>query len=83
VGRASGLWAEVGGQARAFEGQVDLAFLATVAGHLAHCDACWARWIDQEVPGELLTAAVRRTPAWAVFKPLAGEIRERRRRGGR
>jgi hypothetical protein len=82
VGRADGLAAEVAGDRRSFAGQVDLAFLATVGGHMRRCDSCWAVWIDQEVPGELLTAAVRRIPAWEVFRPVVAEIRAARGRSG-
>lgn len=79
VNRATGLWTHVGEDPRAFAGQVDLAFLATVAAHLRRCEQCWKPWIDTEVPVELLTAAVRRTPAGEVFKVLMREIRAQRR----
>jgi hypothetical protein len=79
VSRAGGLWAETGGDLRGFLGQVDLAFLATVAGHMRRCEACWEPWMDQEVPGELLTRAVMRIEAWAVLRAVVGEIRERGR----
>lgn len=82
VNRAEGLMAHVGGDPRAFAGQVDLAFLATVAGHLRRCPRCWLVWVDSEVPAELLTAAVRRTPAWEVFRVLVREIGAQRRAGG-
>lgn len=82
VNRSQGLWAHVDGDARAFAGQVDLAFLATVAGHLRRCERCWLEWIDGETPAELLTAAVRRTAAWEVYRVLLREIRAQRGRGG-
>lgn len=80
VNRAGALWALVDGDRRAFEGQVDLAFLATVAGHLRRCAVCDREWVDGEVPLDLLTAAVRRIPAWEVFRPLVREIRASRGR---
>lgn len=75
VGRSWGLWTEVEGEQRSFLGQVDLAFLATLAGHMRRCEDCWVEWMDHEVPGELLTEAVRRIPAWEVFRALVKEIR--------
>src|SRR4051812_11566802 len=63
VNRAGGLWALVDGEERAYLGQVDLAFLATVAGHVRRCEECPLAWVDGEVPLDLLTAAVRRTAA--------------------
>jgi hypothetical protein len=68
-------------------GQIDLAFLATVAGHLRRCEKCWRKWADGETPVDLLTAAVRTTPAWEVFRPVVMEIHAQqgrgRRRGGK
>lgn len=86
VGRAQGLWEQAGGDESGFLGLVDLAFLATLGGHLERCEQCWDRWIDQEVPGELLTRAVDRIPAREIFRPVLREIRAqwgrgRRRRG--
>lgn len=78
VNRSWGLWTEVGGDRRSFLGQVDLAFLATLAGHMRRCEDCWEEWIDHEVPGELLTDAVRRIPAWEIFRALVKEIRAQR-----
>jgi hypothetical protein len=87
VNRAEALWTEVGGELPAFLGQVDLAFLATVAGHLRRCEKCWKPWIDGETPVELITRAVERTPAWEVFRPVVMEIHAQqgrgRRRGGK
>jgi hypothetical protein len=87
VGRAWGLWEQVDGEESAFLGLVDLAFLATLGAHMERCEQCWDRWIDQEVPGELLTRAVERIPAREVFRPVLKEIRAQwgrgRRRGGK
>lgn len=83
VNRAEGIWLETGGDPAAFEGQVDLAFLATVAAHLRRCERCWKEWIDGERPVDLLTAAVGRIPAGEVFKVLVKEIRAQRGRGRR
>jgi hypothetical protein len=87
VSRARGLWEETAGDAVAFQGQIDLAFLATVAGHLRRCEKCWRKWADGETPVDLLTAAVRTTPAWEVFRPVVMEIHAQqgrgRRRGGK
>lgn len=82
VNRAEGLWRHVGRDRRAFEGQVDLAFLATVAGHLERCEVCWRTWVDGEMPVEMLSAAVARIPAGQVFRVLVKEIRAQRRAGG-
>lgn len=81
VNRAEGLWAHTGGDPVGFAGQVDLAFLATVAGHLRRCETCWRTWVDGEVPVQLLTAAVRRTKAGEIWKVLEREIRAQRGRG--
>lgn len=78
VNRAERLWRHVDGDQTSFEGQVDLAFLATVGAHLERCTRCWQTWIDGEVPVELLTAAVRRIPAWEVYRVLLREIRAQR-----
>jgi hypothetical protein len=78
VNRADGLWLAVEGQVGAFLGQVDLAFLATVAGHLRRCERCWKEWADGETPVELLTRAVERIPAGEIFKVLVKEIRAQR-----
>jgi hypothetical protein len=83
VNRAGGLWALVDGEQREFLGQVDLAFLATVAGHVRRCEECPLVWVDGEVPLDLLTAAVRRTAAWEVFRPVLREIRVAQGRSGR
>jgi hypothetical protein len=87
VSRARGLWEETAGDAVAFQGQIDLAFLATVAGHLRRCEKCWRPWIDGETPVELITRAVERIPAGQVFRVLVKEIRAQqapgRRRGGK
>jgi hypothetical protein len=87
VHRAEGVWISVEGSEQAFDGEVDLAFLATVAGHLRRCERCWKEWADGECPVELLTRAVERIPAGEVFRVLVKEIRanrpglQRRRRG--
>jgi hypothetical protein len=60
---------------QAYLGQVDLAFLATVAAHLERCETCEKRWIDGEVPYELLTSAVRRRPAGSLLAVIAREQR--------
>jgi hypothetical protein len=78
INRSWGLWSEVERDQRSFLGQIDLAFLATLAGHMRRCEDCWADWIDGEVPGELLTEAVRRIPAWEIFRALVKEIRAQR-----
>jgi hypothetical protein len=83
VNRAEALWIEVAGDERAFGGQVDLAFLATVAAHLRRCERCWKAWIDGETPVELITRAVARIPAGEIFRPLVKEIRAQRRPGRR
>jgi hypothetical protein len=77
VARADGLWTHVGAEERPFLGQVDLAFLGTLAGHLRRCEDCWKNW-SGERPGELLTRAVRKRPMGAVFTALVTEIREGR-----
>lgn len=71
--------ASVGGDLRAFDGQVDLAFLATMAGHLRRCEDCWAEWIDRERPVDLLTRAVQLGPARDVFGAVLKEVRADRR----
>lgn len=78
VNRADGLWDEVEGDQRSFLGQVDLAFLATVAAHLRRCERCWKEWADGETPVDLLTAAVRRIPAWEIFRAVLKEVRAHR-----
>jgi hypothetical protein len=80
VNRAEGLWQECGRDRAGFLGQVDLAFLATLAGHLRRCEWCWREWADGEVPVDLLTAAVRRIPAGEVFRAVLTEIRATRTR---
>lgn len=79
VNRAQGLWAHVGGRTAAFEGQVDLAFLATVGAHIGRCPVCEKRWVDGEIPYELLTAAVKRRPFGRLLVMVAREIRAQRR----
>lgn len=80
--RAQALWVRVDRDETAFLGQVDLVFLATVAGHLRRCPECSVAWVDGEVPMDLLTAAVRRIPAWAVFQPVLREMRSAAGRSG-
>lgn len=77
------LWERVGRDERAFGGQVDLAFLGTLAGHLHRCELCWREWADGQVPVVLLTEAVQRRRAGDVLRPLLREIRASRRRSGR
>lgn len=79
VNRAGGLMASVDGDLRAFDGQVDLAFLATVAAHLERCQTCWKEWVDREVPVDLVTAAVQRGSAGDVFAAVLKEVRAHRR----
>lgn len=79
INRAWGLMASVDGDLRAFDGQVDLAFLATVAAHLERCAVCWKTWVDREVPVEMITAAVQRTEARDVFGAVLKEVRAQRR----
>lgn len=79
--RAQSLWVAVERDERVFLGQIDLAFLATVAAHLRRCEKCWETWIDGEVPVDLLTQAIRKIPAWEVFKPLLREARLQMGRG--
>lgn len=83
VARAGGLWAHVGGDQRAFLGQVDLAMLGTLAGHLRRCEDCWKDWAGGEPPGALLTAAIRKRPMGAVFTAMVTEIRAEQRDGRR
>lgn len=78
INRARGLWAETRDE-RSFLGQVDLAFLATLAAHLGRCDACWKEWVDRETPVDLLTEAVRRSAARDVFGAVMKEVRAQRR----
>jgi hypothetical protein len=75
VNRANALWESAEQEERAFHGEVDLAFLATVAAHLNRCEKCWEVWMDGERPVDLLTQAVRRIPAWEVFRPMLREAR--------
>ena len=74
MARVPGLWRHVGGDRQAFLGQVDLALLGTLAGHLRRCEDCWKEWGDQ-VPAGLLSEAVGRRPAGDVLRPLLKEIR--------
>jgi len=77
VNRSEGLFRAASGIEAAFLGQVDLAFLATVAAHLEGCERCEKRWIDGEVPYEMLTSAVRRRPAGSLLAVIAREQRAR------
>lgn len=83
VVRSGGLLALVDRDEAAFLGQVDLAFLGTLAGHLKRCEDCWKEWGGQERPALLLTEAVRRRPAGDAFRPVLREIRAARGRSGR
>lgn len=83
VSTAGTLWLKVDRDLDAFGGQVDLAFLSTLAGHLRRCEDCWKEWIDGETPVQLLTAAVGRRPAGAVFRPLVREMRSAQGRSRR
>jgi len=80
VHRAEGLWDETAGDERSYLGQVDLAFLATVASHLRRCERCWKEWADRETPVLLLTKAVGTIPAGQLFRPLLREIRTAKRK---
>jgi hypothetical protein len=80
VNRAGSLWTLVDRDPKAFGGQVDLAFLATLGAHIRRCAECDTEWIDGEVPLDLLTRAVRRIPAWEVFRPVLREVRAARGR---
>jgi len=77
VNRAEGLLRAADGVEAAFLGQVDLCFLATLAAHLERCERCEKRWIDGEVPYEMLTSAVRRRPAGSLLAVIAREQRAR------
>lgn len=83
--RSQRLWDSVGagsGQRMRFEGQVDFAFLATVAGHLGSCGLCWQTWFGGSVPAELMTRAIRARPKlWQLFGPVVREIGVRRTAG--
>jgi hypothetical protein len=81
VHRAEGLWLAVEGSEPAFDGEVDLAFLATVAAHLRRCERCWKEWADGETPVLLLTRAMGTIPAGQVFRALLREVRAQRGRG--
>lgn len=81
VDRAGTLWTATDQDRRTFDGAIDLAFLATVGAHLQRCDRCWKTWIDGEVPVDLLTRGIRRTPAWEVFRPILREARLQMGRG--
>lgn len=74
LARSEGLWAHVEGDVAGYLGQVDLAFLGTLAGHLRRCGDCWKDWSGQR-PVDLLTKAVRRRPMGAVFQALTTEAR--------
>jgi hypothetical protein len=79
LNRSEGLWEHVDGDVAGYLGQVDLAFLGTLAGHLRRCADCWKDWGGGR-PVDLLTKAVRRRPMGAVFQALTTEARELRPR---
>lgn len=80
VARAPALEQMTEGAGRAtLEGQVDLVLITLVAAHLSHCQECWTRWTDGHRPADLLTAAVRRRPAGAVFRAVETEMKTRNR----
>lgn len=78
VARAEGLWASTDGAQSSFLGQVDLAFLGTLAGHLRRCEDCWKRWGDRQRPVDLLTKGVRKRPAGAVLGAVMTELKAQR-----
>jgi len=68
-----------GDRRAALGGQADLVAVALLGAHLSHCEQCWTRWTDGYRPGDLLTAAIKRRPAGAVFRAAETETKARRR----
>lgn len=74
--------AGAGDREAALGGQADLVAVALLGAHLSNCETCWTRWTDGYRPGDLLTAAIKRRPAGAVFRAAETETKARRRRAG-
>jgi hypothetical protein len=72
------LLGQTAGDVQACLGLVDLVFVARISTHVVGCPKCGKRWVDGEVPEEVLRWALARIPAGRLVKIFDLELRARR-----
>lgn len=75
---AETLFAQAGGDTGAALGLVDLVFVSRISAHVVGCPKCGKRWVDGEVPEDLLRWALGRIPAGRLVRIFDLELRARR-----